>query len=155
MIRRLLRTLTTDVDGLRARIAYLEGENGRLADERDRWRRDFESEAAAHSKSIDDLDELEAENGRLLALAGNMAATPAEAALLDVVRVNPGRTAPEYGRLVMGTEKPAHWREEFGPWPNSDMVGRESKPLTSLHRKGLVRREKAGQTYRYWPTERA
>lgn len=74
---------------------------------------------------------------------------------VDGLRANPGRTAPEYGRLVMGTEKPAHWREEFGPWPNSDMVGRESKPLTSLHRKGLVRREKAGQTYRYWPTEHA
>lgn len=27
------------------------------------------------------------------------------------------------------------------------------KPLSSLYRKGLVRREKAGQTYRYWPEE--
>lgn len=91
------------------------------------------------------------------------------ARILDIVRANPGRTAPEYGHAISlryRAENLSAWQAENPgktppEWltresePGDYSVALNSKPLTSLHRKGLVRREKAGQTYRYWPTEPA
>lgn len=163
MIRRLLRTLTTDVDGLRARIAYLEGENGRLADLRDHYKAEADALHALHDRAVDERD-------RLRALAGNTAATPTEARMLDIVRANPGMLAPDLGMLAHRNncdreraKAVAEHGEAYAesgwwnhPFSRGDYMPTEaSRPLQTLHRKGLVRREKAGQTYRYWPTERA
>lgn len=102
--------------------------------------------------------EHQAEVERLRALAGNTKPTPAEAQLLDVVRANPGALAKEIGRAALIKGGPPDWirnATDRDTWPWDGHIADACRPLTSLHRKGLVRRERDGQTYRYWPTEPA
>lgn len=181
MIRLLLHRLTTDVPALRRRIAELEAANAELTRERDdlladsryldsadaELRRDIgrEFDIADPADSppcwgdiVDALRDAHEEITRLRALAGNTKATPAEVELLDVVRANPGALARDVGRLLLLKDGPPSWirgysDEDTWPWPGH--IADAVKPLTSLYRKGLVRRERDGQTYRYWPTEGA
>lgn len=151
MIRRLLSTLltrvTTDVDALRAENAQL------------RWARDHhESEALAlarmHAAAIEERD-------RLRVIAGNTGPTAAERAVLDVVATMPGALAKDIGRAVWQAQadkaraehgdRPVHEYTWFTREPYDSDITDAVKPLSALYRKGLVHREKAGPTYRYWP----
>lgn len=165
MIRTIIQRLTTDVGALRAENvdlrAELEDMRGRLASS--------QNAVAYNDRRVDEVYEevyaLRAENDRLRTLAGNTEATPAERTVLDVVATMPGATANEIGKAASIAGK-AKLREEWTiEHPNTvpsdwmyfmrepsvyDITG-EAKHLTSLHKKGLVRRERAGQSYRYWP----
>lgn len=100
----------------------------------DAWAREM-SDPAYWSKEVD----------RLRAIAGNTDATPNEALMLNLVRGTPGLLAREYGAMFAKVD-PTYPTND----PNQWIIGNNAKHLSALHRKGLVRREQAGQTYRYW-----
>lgn len=127
MIRPLLRRLTTDTDALHTRIHQLTDELQAARAELAKLR----TLPPVYNAALSRIADLEAEVERLTPLAGNLDATPAELRALEAVR-----QATEFG----GLNRNAYAHPEH---------------LTALHKKGLVRREKAGQTYRYWPTETA
>lgn len=135
MIRQFVKTiltrLTTDVAALRA-------ENDRLTQERERCEANLNTMRQLHALSVDERD-------RLRAIAGNTDATPNEALMLDLVRGTPGLLAREYGAMFAKVD-PTYPTDD----PNQWIIGNNAKHLSALHRKGLVRREQAGQTYRYW-----
>lgn len=139
MIRTIIQRLTTDVGALRAE---LEDMRGRLASS--------QNAVAYNDRRVDEVYEevydLRAENDRLRALAGNTEATPGEAIMLGIVSESPGLLADEYGRMFAKVDP--HYPTEYA---TVYMVKNNAKHLTSLHKKGLVRRERAGQSYRYWP----
>lgn len=153
MIRRLLSTLiarlTTDVDALRA-------ENAHLSAMCEHYQHESTALERLHDRAV-------AERDRLRVIAGNTGPTAAERAVLDVVATMPGAVAKDIGRAVWQAQadkaraehgdRPVHEYTWFTREPYDSDITDAVKPLSSLYRKGLVRREKAGQTYRYWPKE--
>lgn len=151
MIRSLLRRLTTDVDALRARIAELEA--------------DLASETRMHHRWKAEADRYFTENASLRILAGNTGATETEREVLAVVNAMPGALAKDVGLAVCearATAGRAEWEAEhpgkappdwawFSGSPGDSRIIDAMKPLSGLHKKGLVRREQAGRSYRYWP----
>ena len=136
MIRTLLTRLTTDVAALRDELA-------RMADARDQFRREVERLSWELNRATEERD-------RFRILAGSTAPTPAERAVLDVVARMPGALAKEIGRAIVEADGPPPWAVGVPNWPGDAAIAEAVKPLTALHRKGLVRRERAGQSFRYW-----
>ena len=177
-IRILTDRLATDVQGLRLQNATLEAAVAKAIGERqeaeEQSRMFYNSCASAVHQASElraDLARAEAkivsltyENVHLRSLAGNTEATASEQAVLDVVARMPGALAKDIGRDVSVAVK-ARLREAWcaehpGQTPNDWMyfvrapgdndIADEVKHLSSLHKKALVRRERAGQSYRYW-----
>jgi hypothetical protein len=98
-----------------------------------------------------ECDRLEAENADLRKRALRPAPTPGEARMLEIVRANPGMESSKLGMLALAIEQPSMTMETYGSVYLAYANG-ESKFLSTLHRKSLVRREKSGKTYRYWAT---
>ena len=141
MIRTILARLATDTDTLRARIAELESELASVTWMRDHHKAEAEALHRMHANAVDERD-------RLRVLAGNTAATSHESLMLGLVRDTPGLLAREYGAAFAKID-PEYPSDD----PNHWIVGNNAKHLTSLYKKGLVRRVPVGQTYRYWVTE--
>ena len=78
--------------------------------------------------------------------------TPGEARMLEIVRANPGLESPKLGMLALAVEHPSMTMETHGGVYLAYANG-ESKFLSTLFKKSLVRREKSGNTYRYWVSE--
>lgn len=100
-------------------------------------------------------DEARAEVARLTPAPGPMDEhlTEYEMLSLDILRCEPGMLALEYGGLLWhrlprmpcdrDRTEPGHWDRVNG-----------SRHFASLVRKGHARREKAGQSDRYWPVDK-
>ena len=179
MIRHLLRTallrLTTDSAALRARVVELEGERDRYKVEltglllgvgHPAW-----LPSVADAIGLDDIEadasavlaavrKMAADRDRLRALAGNTGPTAGEALMLGIVRETPGLMALEYGEAHAKASAAADLAETpTSGWakrvveegPDHWFIRRSASVLTGLHRKGFVRRDPAGQSFRYWP----
>lgn len=148
MIRRIARFL------LRREIGALRAENAAFAKEA----RDLDMEATR----------LHCENVELRKRALRPDPTPAEARMLAIVRANPGLLAPDLGMLAhrddcdrARADAVAEHGEAYAtsgwwnrPFSRGDhMPSEASRALQTLHKKNLVRREKAGNTFRYWVNE--
>lgn len=157
-ISTIVRRLTTDTDAMREahgkdRLEMIY----QLKDATDDvWRLRVQLDDAHHA-----ADELREENTRLRALAGNANPTKSESDMLAIVRLAPGLLAKQYGAMHAAADVRSDLAKTPGdpwlldrletpiePWP----AERYTPHLSSLYRKGLVRREKAGPTYRYWPS---
>jgi hypothetical protein len=140
VIRLILRDLfpsRSTVGALRQRVHELEREIVYLRDERD------------GAKAVLTLRENEIADLRKRALRPTP--TPGEARMLEIVRANPGLEAPKLGMLALAVEHPSMTMETHGSVYLAYANG-ESKFLSTLFKKSLVRREKSGNTYRYWAT---
>ena len=147
MIRALLRDLfpsRSTVGALRQRVHELERENAHNA-----------LAAEAYKSQLDDvrrdLARVYAERDAIQKRALRPDPTPGEARMLEIVRANPGLTAVALGKLAITAMHPDV------PWNEGDPVfaayaNNEVKHISNLHKKSLVRRERSGNTYRYWAT---
>ena len=137
-ISTLLQRLTTDTGALRGRIAELESERDAALCRAS----DFKSQADDLCRELEDV---EAERDRLRAMVGNTEPTASERLMLGIVREMPGASTYDYGRAFAKVD-PAYPTDH----PYKAIIDNHAKHLTTLHKKGLVRREKAGNSYRYW-----
>ena len=151
-ISTLLQRLTTDTGALRGRIAELESERDAALCRAS----DFKNQADDLCRELEDV---EAERDRLRAMVGNTEPTASERLMLGIVREMPGLLAKEYGAACAKAEAVAFlaenpnagWqRKVVDSGPDEYQIALSAKILTGLHKKGLVRREKAGNSYRYW-----
>ena len=156
MIRHYIRILTdrlaTDVQGLRLQNATLEAAVAKAIEERQEAEREAVLYVDAMKRAMDDVERLrtdlawaEAKIKLLRPLAGNTEATTSERLMLDIVGKSPGLLADEYARMFAMVD-PDYPTEH----PSWGILQNHRKHLSSLHRKALVRRERAGQSYRYW-----
>jgi hypothetical protein len=157
MIRALLRRLTTDVNALRSIIRELDASREQLIADRDKRRDEVGALHRANAALSD-------ENTRLRAIAGSTGATASEREVLAVVRAMPGALAKDIGREAFRASQAMalaeHRKESGGAEPGAGWwftrdahaadITDACKPLTTLHKKGLVRREAAGRSFRYW-----
>ena len=139
LISTLLQRLTTDTGALRGRIAELESERDAALCRAS----DFKNQADDLCRELEDV---EAERDRLRAMVGNTEPTASERLMLGIVREMPGASTYDYGRAFAKVD-PAYPTDH----PYKAIIDNHAKHLTTLHKKGLVRREKAGQSFRYWP----
>jgi hypothetical protein len=148
VIRAALRDLfpsRSTVGALRVRIAELEHENKALGEAYAR--------VSSYNANINaECERLEREIADLQKRALRPNPTPGEARMLEIVRANPGLESPKLGMLALAVEHPSMTMETHGSVYLAYANG-ESKFLSTLHRKSLVRREKSGNTYRYWVNE--
>lgn len=157
LISTLLQRLTTDTGALRERIATLEQSLVTAEYMRDHHKAEADAFHHLHDSAVDERD-------RLRAMVGNTGATASEREVLAVVATMPGALAKDIGRqsVVIYREKcraewadanpgkePPTWAYFVGEIHDSDIAD-AVKPLSGLYKKGLVRREKAGNSYRYW-----
>ena len=160
MIRLILRDLfpgRSAVGALRQRVHELERENKALGEA---YARTNTYNARLH----DECERLEAENADLRKRALRPTPTPGEARMLEIVRANPGLLTAQLcdlarpGTIAVELEK---YRREYGEPPANSwlLTGAQTRSedeaqyLTGLHKKSLVRRERSGNTYRYWVSE--
>lgn len=153
MIRLILRDLfpgRSAVGVLRQRVHELEREIVYLRDERD--------------GAIAVLTLRESEIATLQKRALRPDPTPGEARMLEIVRANPGLLTAQLcdlarpGTIAVELEK---YRREYGEPPANSWLltvaqtrsEDEAQYLTGLHKKSLVRRDRSGNTYRYWVSE--
>ena len=136
MIRLILRDLfptRAQVGALRQRVHELERENKALGEA---YARTNTYNARLH----DECERLEAENADLRKRALRPTPTPGEARMLEIVRANPGLIASNLALIAFRSEA------------FKTTVSDAARPLQALHKKSLVRRERSGNTYRYWVT---
>lgn len=148
MIRLILRDLfpsRSTVGALRQRVYELERENAHNA-----------LAVEAYKSQLDDvrrdLARMYADRDALAKRALRPTPTPGEARMLEIVRANPGLEAPKLGMLALAVEHPSMTMETHGSVYLAYANG-ESKFLSTLFKKSLVRRERSGNTYRYWVNE--
>lgn len=160
MIRLILRDLfpgRSTVGVLRQRVHELEKENAILL-------RAVEDLRGTLNHNLDRADKLSAEVDALQKRALRPTPTPGEARMLEIVRANPGLLTAQLcdlarpGTIAVELEK---YRREYGEPPANSWLltvaqtrsEDEAQYLTGLHKKSLVRRERCGNTYRYWVSE--
>ena len=153
MIRLILRDLfpgRSTVGALRQRVHELERENRELAE-------DVRLQKLKQQHLIN-------EHHALQKRALRPTPTPGEARMLEIVRANPGLLTAQLcdlarpGTIAVELEK---YRREYGEPPANSwlLTGAQTRSedeaqyLTGLHKKSLVRRERCGNTYRYWVSE--
>lgn len=156
-IATLLQRLTTDTGALRGRIAELEDEVETMRSVAGKFKAEADIICRAHRGVVEERD-------RLRAMVGNTGPTASEREVLDVVATMPGALAKDIGRQSVAIyrekcrvewtdanpgKEPPTWAFFVGEIHDSNIAD-AVKPLSALHKKGLVRREKAGNSYRYW-----
>lgn len=144
MIRALLADLfptRAQVGALRARVHELERDSRYLTHE-------YNGAVAVLALREAEIARLTADVDALTKRALRPDPTPSEARMLAIVRANPGADSMALGTLMRFPDGEDHsCLEDYAG------VSRCAGYLTALHKKGLVRREKAGNTYRYWSVE--
>lgn len=174
MIRLILRDLfpgRSTVGALRARVAELEHENKAIGEAYARvnvYNRNLNEECdrliSERDDARGDVEKLSAEVDALQKRALRPTPTPGEARMLEIVRANPGLLTAQLcdlarpGTIAVELEK---YRREYGEPPANSwlLTGAQTRSedeaqyLTGLHKKSLVRRERSGNTYRYWVSE--
>ena len=136
MIRLILRDLfpgRSAVGALRQRVHELEKENAILL-------RAVEDLRGTLNHNLDRADKLSAEVDALQKRGLRPTPTPGEARMLEIVRANPGLIASNLALIAFRSEA------------FKTTVSDAARPLQALHKKSLVRRERSGNTYRYWVT---
>lgn len=136
MIRLILRDLfpgRSAVGALRQRVHELERENARLRDQE-------QTLIEERDDARGDVEKLSAEVDALQKRGLRPTPTPGEARMLEIVRANPGLIASNLALIAFRSEA------------FKTTVSDAARPLQALHKKSLVRRERSGNTYRYWAT---
>lgn len=142
MIRRLARLiLRRELGALRARVHALEAKVVSVTDMAAHFKAEVDAFHAMHSRVVDERDALQKR-------APRPDPTPAEARMLEIVRANPGMDGPSLGVRAWAPDEGWHSSLE-----QPELTKLHAAHLTALYRKSLVRREKAGNTYRYWSVE--